>query len=208
MKKILLLLTTVFLLFATVNATTYTINIVGLSYSPATLTVNVGDLVTIEATDFHPLVQVSQDSWNAGDNTQVSGGFSSTSNYTITITPELAGTTIYYLCSNHALSGMKGIINVNVVANIQENKLKDFNFTVYPNPIQSASWINMSVKKASKVNLTVYDLNGKVLYQLGNYNMTQGETTVPLDASRLQKGNYILQMRTDQGVLRKQILVL
>lgn len=208
MKKNLLLLISFFLITATLKATSYNITIVGLSYSPATLTVNVGDVITIEATDFHPLVQVSQTSWNTGDNTQISGGFSSTTNYTFTITSDLAGTSIYYLCSNHALSGMKGIINVNVVANIQENKLKEFNFTVYPNPIHTESWINLSLKKSGSVSLTVYDLNGRILYQLGNYHMTQGETTIPLDASRLQKGNYILQMRTDQGVLRKQILVL
>ncbi len=207
MKQFLLLLSSLFLLIGKSNAATFDIAIVGFAYSPSTLTVNVGDIVNIEASSFHPLVQVSQSSWNSNDNTLLSGGFNSTTTFNLTITAAMAGTTIYYACSNHAASGMKGQINVNVVSNILENKIREFNFTAYPNPVVSKAWINVSVKKAGIVSLSVYDQNGKFVSLIADRNTQPGEITLPFDVSVLQKGTYILQMRTSQGMMRKRILI-
>ncbi|MEQ1798360.1 MAG: T9SS type A sorting domain-containing protein [Lacibacter sp.] len=207
MKQFLLLLSVSFLMVAHVKAENFNITISGLSYSPATLNVNVGDIVTIEASGFHPLVEISQASYDANDNTLLSGGFSSTSNFNLTITAAMAGTSIYYACSNHGTGGMKGRINVNVVANITENRIREFNFTAYPNPVVSKAWINISVKKAGTVSLSVYDQNGKIVSCFAERNLQPGEITLPFDASGLQKGTYILQMRTSQGIMRKRILI-
>ncbi len=195
------------LFFLNASAANFNITINGFTYAPDNITVNVGDQVTIEASSFHPLLQVSQATWNANGTTPLSGGFNSTSNFTFTITAAMSGTTLFYVCSNHASSGMKGQINVNIAAGIPENSIRDFNFTVYPNPIIADAWINVSVKKAGKISIVMHDMQGRIIQHIIDMNVKPGEMTLPLDASRLQKGTYILQMRTSQGLIKKQIVI-
>lgn len=207
MKSTLLSFIAACLFFLNASATNFNITINGFTYVSDNITVNVGDQVTIEASSFHPLVQVSQATWNANGTTQLPGGFNATSNFILTITAGMAGTTIFYVCGNHASSGMKGQIIVNVIAGISENRIRDFNFTVYPNPITSDAWVNVSVKKAGRISISMYDLQGRIIQHLADMNVQPGEMTLPFDASRLQKGTYILQMRTSQGMIKKQIVL-
>jgi plastocyanin len=190
------------------SAANFNITINGLAYEPDDLTVNVGDVVTIQASGFHPLVQVSAATWSANGATALPGGFTSNVNFVLNITAAMAGTNIYYVCSNHvASSSMKGRINVNVVASIDENRLRDFNFTVYPNPANSNSYLNISTKNGGKISLTLYDLQGRVVKQVIDMNLKPGELTMGFDAGRLQRGNYVLLMRAPEGTLRKQVLI-
>jgi plastocyanin len=92
------------------QATTYTVINSGFTFSPASLTISVGDTVVFSLAGSHNTVEVSQATWNANGNTPLSGGFS---------TPFGGGTVIfstagshYYVCSPHASGGMKGVINV------------------------------------------------------------------------------------------------
>jgi plastocyanin len=210
MKRILLFILALVFLELHTSATTHTITNSGLTYSPSTLIVNVGDVVTFNVDFlFHPTLQVSQTSWNNNDPTQLPGGFifTSGSSGTFNITAGMAGSTIYYLCSAHAFSGMKGTISVNVPASVSENRIRDFNFTVFPNPVNSNSQINISTKNAGRTTITMFDVNGKLIQKLVDMNLQPGELTLNFNAATLQKGTYFLLMRTNEGTLKKQILV-
>lgn len=209
MKKFILSLAACCFLVTFISAANFNVTIIaGPGYSNNDLTVNVGDVVTIEAAAIHPLVQVSQATWDANGSTALPGGFSATSNFVLNITSAMAGTTIYYVCANHVgISGMKGKITVNVVASVNENRVRNFNFTVFPNPVTSNSWVNISSKNADPVSLTLYDLNGRMVKQLFNRSLNEGEVNFKFDAANLQKGNYILMMRTKEGSLQKQIVI-
>ena len=113
------------------NATSYTITTVGTTYSPNTLTVSVGDVVTIAASGTHPLAEVSQTTWMANGTTTLSSGFGNkTSNYTFTIT---STTSIYYVCVNHVASmQMKGQITVSTTTGSLPGSLPPSPLT--PNP--------------------------------------------------------------------------
>lgn len=207
MKSTLLSFIFASLFFLNAIAANINITISGFSYAPDNITVNVGDQVTIEASSFHPLIQVSQATWDVNGNTQLPGGFNSMSDFTFTITAGMSGTNIFYVCGNHASSGMKGKIVVNVIAGIRENSIRDFNFTVYPNPIMADAWINVSVKKAGRISLVLHDMQGRIIQYIIDMNVKAGEMTLPLDASRLQKGIYVLKMRTTQGMIMKEIII-
>lgn len=207
MKNYCLLFSVALFSFFTAQATNYNIDINGFTYTPDNLVVNVGDVVTIDAADFHPLQQVSQATWNANGNTALSGGFSSTTSFELVITPAMAGSTIYYVCAAHVSGGMKGRISVNILSSISENRLLNFNFTVYPNPVRGSSLLNVSTKTNTNVFIVLYDASGKLIHQLMNKQLLPGEITLPFNAVALSKGTYYLLMRTNEGTLKKQVLI-
>ncbi|MCB2204575.1 T9SS type A sorting domain-containing protein [bacterium] len=98
------------LLSGSVLATTHTVVNSGFSFSPSSLTINVGDTVVFNLGSAHNVVEVSQATWNANGNTPLSGGFTLPFGGG-TLIFSTAGTE-YYVCSPHASSGMKGTINV------------------------------------------------------------------------------------------------
>lgn len=206
MKKNLLLLFSLFS-YSAIFAANFNVDINGFTYSPDDLVVNVGDVVIIEAENFHPLQQVSATTWNNNGNTPLPGGFSSTSPFTLTITAGMAGSTIYYVCSAHVGSGMKGKITVNVASAVSDNRVLDYNFTVFPNPVTNQSRLNISTKKPGRVSVTLYDITGKIVQHLVDTNVQPGEFNIPFRGINLQKGTYIVRMRTSMGSLQKQIIV-
>ena len=210
MKKYLLILTLISVVTRYSFAADITINITNFVYTSDNVTVNVGDNVIFSGQlSFHPTVQVSQTTWTLDGTTPMPGGFSYTSgsSATLTITAGMSGTTIYYVCTNHVAGGMKGRINVNVIAAVNENNERGFNFTVFPNPVTKNSFLNISTKKAGRISLTLYDIQGRIVKQVADMNVQAGELNIKFDAASLQKGNYVLLMRSNEGTMRRQIVV-
>ncbi len=126
MKKIYTLLFVCISLMSA-RATSYTISTSGTSYSPNTLTVSIGDVITIQASGTHPLAQVDQTTWNANGTATVSGGWGTkTADHTFTV---ISANSIYFVCTNHVGMGMKGQITV-AASGIKE-KFKCDKFTFY-----------------------------------------------------------------------------
>ena len=210
MKRFLLFLALILSINGVVLAADVTITVSSFVYTPDNITVNVGDRVIFNGSfNAHPTVQVDQSTWAADGNTPLPGGFSYTtgSSATLTITPGMSGSTLYYVCSPHVTIGMKGRINVNVIASLSENNARDFNFTVFPNPVTKNSFLNISTKKAGRISLTLYDIQGRIVKQVADMNVQAGELNIKFDAANLQKGNYVLLMRSNEGTMRRQIVV-
>ncbi|MBI1781471.1 MAG: hypothetical protein HYR66_08885 [Sphingobacteriales bacterium] len=165
MKKILLAFLIISSILPDSHAATVNINIVGFSFSPNNITVNVGDVININTNINHPTTQVSQATWDANGTTAISGALfmSQTTTITFTITAGMAGTNIYYVCENHVLSsGMKGQIVVNLATGLEENAKSEFNFTIYPNPVRNNSALNIILKKNDNVVMKIYSSDGKL----------------------------------------------
>ena len=111
MKKITLL----FLLFSislTGFCTTWTINNSANTFTPSTITINVGDSVKFVTTSSHDAREVSQITWNANGNTALSAGFQTAFGGGVVLPSQLGVGTHYYVCTPHASLGMKGTIIV------------------------------------------------------------------------------------------------
>jgi len=109
MKRIHLILA-LFLSFTyAVNSQTITTS--GLSFSPDTLVVSVGDTVTLIMGSSHNAVEVSQSTY-LSNGTLSNGGFNIAFGTTGTFIPTL-NQTYYYVCQPHVLLGMKGVIIAN-----------------------------------------------------------------------------------------------
>src|ERR1035437_6539811 len=122
MKKTLLIAFAIYSGVALCN--TVTIVNSGSTFSPATVTITVGDTVKFTLASIHDAVEVSQATWNANGTTALSGGFSTPFGGGLVLPAQLTVGTHWYVCSPHAASmHMKGVIIVKNAAGIQENKL-------------------------------------------------------------------------------------
>lgn len=204
MKKIYSFL----LLFAAVafsRAATHTVTIVGTSYSPATLNVNVGDVVTIQASGAHPLVQVDQPTWNADGSTPMSGGWGTkTANYTFTVTS--AGTT-YYVCSAHVGMGMKGQIIAASGTGLSSLTATNNEVSVFPNPASDKIHVKLNVLKSAEASVKLYALDGKLVSDLKTVSLNSGENDISLEIQLISSGHYILAVESENVKISKQVSI-
>ena len=200
MKRICFLLTAL-LGFAASDAfaTSYTVDISGISYTPSTLNVVVGDEITIQASGNHPLAEVSQSTWDANGATPMPGGFGvQTSSYTFTVS--MAGT-IYYVCQAHVSAGMKGLINVSVATGIID-ATSDADLKVYPNIVMNGVF-NVSAKTdvLKGATLELFSTNGQLVKSF------LLETESAALRAKLATGTYMAVIRKDNEAILRQRMV-
>lgn len=104
----ILLLSTSLTGFCTIWTVTNTAN----TFTPATITITVGDTVNFVITTAHNAIEVSQATYNANGNTALSGGFQTAFGGGMVLPAQLGVGTHYYVCTPHASMGMKGTIIV------------------------------------------------------------------------------------------------
>jgi len=87
----------------------YTIETVGMSFSPDTIICDVGDTINFILGGYHNAVEVSDSTWLSGGNIALSGGFNFGYGSTGYFVPDDCHH-FYYVCQPHAQLGMKGVI--------------------------------------------------------------------------------------------------
>lgn len=167
--------------------TTWQVTNVGTTFSPATVTIHLGDSVNFILEAPHNGVEVSQSTWNANGNTALPGGFQTPFGGGLVLPSKLAVGTHYYVCSPHASLGMKGIIIVENNSGIADNKLQA-GISVYPNPANNL----MTIKAANDLVGSQYLISDQAGRQVLNGKLAN-ETT-PVDISQLTSGVYLIQV--------------
>jgi hypothetical protein len=78
----------------------------------------------------------------------------------------------------------------------------------YPNPFNSTTVIPFAMPQAADVNLSLYDLEGRMVADLISGRMSAGNHSVVLEAGNLTAGIYICRLETsDFSAVRKVVLV-
>lgn len=192
MKKIYNLFLMLFFAMG-MNATSYTVTIVGSSYSPSTLNTNIGDVVTIQADGSHPLVEVDLATWNANGTTPKAGGFGvKTSDYTFTITNT---NTIYFVCQAHASSGMKGQITASTTS-LAKDVSPINNIQLFPNPAKDKVFLKFMASDNGNIKGKLFNVTGaEVPFASIDENYEAGEISITyLLPARLPQGIYLLEL--------------
>jgi hypothetical protein len=78
----------------------------------------------------------------------------------------------------------------------------------FPNPFNPATTINYQIPQTGFVTLKIYDILGKEITTLVNEQKNQGRYSVNFDASKLASGVYIYQLRVNDYVSSKKMLLL
>ncbi len=87
------------------------IKTVGVTFTPDTVTIKAGDSVLFDVGGSHNVVEVSQETWDAGQKDALESGFGVDFGEEKEISFDTPGT-YYYVCAPHAAMGMKGMVVV------------------------------------------------------------------------------------------------
>jgi PKD repeat protein len=106
--------------------------------------------------------------------------------------------------------GASSVFTINVLptaTGIQEQANIVSTFENYPNPFSNTTTINYSINKDANVSVSIVDLLGNTISQLDNENKTSGTYSTVWDASSVAEGMYLLQLKVNNTVSTKKIIV-
>jgi plastocyanin len=166
-----------------------------LVFTPATLTITVGDTVKFELGSIHGAVEVSQAVWNANNNNPLNGGFSVPYGGGTVLPTSLLVGTYYYVCPAHYAMGEKGIIIVNPCTNSTNDLSQNSLATIFPNPATNLLTITTTSSQPSQIIL--YDIASRQLME----ERFSGSAT--LNIENLAKGIYLYEVRDEKGVVKR-----
>jgi plastocyanin len=208
MKKILLAFF-VSTFFLNVSGATFTIVNVGLTFSPATATINQGDDVNFMLNSvFHNAVEVDLATWNANGITPLSGGFSVPFGGGSVSSSLLPVGTHYYVCTNHvALYGMKGTITVQTTLAVPDIKTQN-DMIIYPSPAKENITVQLNTSTSTPVEIKLFNLQGKlvdVLFPKSNFSGLLLRTFSLNKATGA--GIYFVQITTGDNSVYQKIVI-
>lgn len=183
-------------------STVWTINNSGFTFSPATITISLGDTVNFVIGSTHNAREVSQATYNANGSTALAGGFQTASGGGMVLPAQLGVGVHYYVCPPHVSMGMKAIITVQQSTSVVENESQATIF-ISPNPSSGQFKFNMEDFKLSRnCKIEIYNLEGSLIY-----NSIIINTKFNLDLSNQATGIYFVKIYDEKLVITKKIII-
>jgi hypothetical protein len=112
--------------------------------------------------------------------------------------------------SNSAYSNIANATTPTAFASAKDTKDQNGvanNFTAWPNPVTSHTTLSFTVDRDQKVQLLVYDLEGKVVDQVYSGNAEAGKKyQFNWNAFSRASRSYIATLKTEKGVFTQKIL--
>ena len=68
----------------------------------------------------------------------------------------------------------------------------------YPNPFNPSTHVQFTIPSDMNVALKVYDINGRLIDEIVNSNLTRGYYNFEWDANKFSSGVYFIQLRTGE----------
>lgn len=166
------------------------------TYSPSSITINLGDEVNFVLARSHDALEVSQGTWQANGVTS-NGGFSVPFGGGLVTASQLTVGTHYYICTPHATFAMKGTIVVVNTTEIDETNFP-INILLAPNPASDYFSITLNDNALLSSNFILYNLIGK---QMLNGKLMAKTTTVNIN--RLSPGMYFVRFEGNRNSVYK-----
>ena len=104
-----------------------------------------------------------------------------------------------------------GVYSASTVTVVEDERTSPDNYSLaqnYPNPFNPTTKIKFSVPKSSVVSLKVYDALGRLVTILVDEELSLGEYTAGFDAKNFSSGIYFYQLKTDNFVETKKMILL
>ena len=183
--------------------TTHTITTPGFVFSPATITIQLGDSVRFNIGGIHRVEEVSEATWNANNNTPLPG-FNTPFGGGLILPDKLTEGTHWYVCVPHAEGGMKGIIIVENTTSVG-NQPTASAFNLFPNPSNGIFQLEMNkVEDASGFQMDVINSEGRKVYAVRNLEQ---RSLNEIDLTALGKGIYFIRVTDGTAIYTRRVIV-
>ncbi len=96
-------------------------------------------------------------------------------------------------------------INQNITS-INDFNIKN-NLIVYPNPAKDLISININLTQNSNLDISIYDINGKLIKNIYNKYSKKGKLTITTNISELNHGVYLLQAKSNLKMQTKRLII-
>ena len=197
-KNVLYIFITVFISTNLLAQASHNVTVANFSFTPSSLTIEVGDTVFWTNTSGTHNVNGSVTTFPSNPDSFGSGAPSSGWTYYYVFTT--AGS-YDYQCDPHALGGMTATISVSEPSvSINESKIEN-GTNVYPNPFTSYLTIALNkelINDNSSIEFILYDLLGNQVHSITNVN---AELT-KIETNQLSNGIYIFSFKSNGKTLR------
>ncbi|HCQ14946.1 MAG TPA: hypothetical protein DIU20_01715 [Cryomorphaceae bacterium] len=137
-------------------------------------------------------------SWDFGDGSTGTGALAQhtyNANGTYTVVLTATGP-----CGTQTLS--KTIIVAGI--GLDENAIAR-GMTIYPNPVQSKMQLELHNRTGSSIDIRILAMDGKEVYRKSEKELN-GDSQWTLDLGKLAKGVYILEVTTENSVMRERLI--
>jgi plastocyanin len=188
-----------------ISQTLHVVVVSDFAFTPADLTIHVGDTVRWEnQSGVHNVV---------ADDSSFTNGPASASAWTFDKVFTSVGNSRYY-CVIHGTpggGGMSGIIRVNSSTGIKDNVSQPDRFLVeqnYPNPFNPTTTIRYTLPQNGLVTVKVFNILGKELATVVNGVESAGFHEVQFDAANLPSGIYFYRVQDRNFTQTKKMLLL
>jgi hypothetical protein len=147
--------------------------------------------------------------FNSGNNVNISLPSNAVPGDILKVRAEITDHSIY---NNFAAYPDTGYASILILASTDVNDANiSYSFQLeqnYPNPFNPSTTISYSIPKAGHVSLKVYDMLGSEVATLIHENKSKGFYEVNFDASKLFSGVYIYQLRVNDYISSKKMILL
>lgn len=113
--------------------------------------------------------------------------------------------------NNHMYTAL---VKTNLLLNVEHTAVNNFSPKLeqnYPNPVIDETYIKFKLRKDATVSISIYDITGRKKGDLiNNRHYNYGKHVVKLSTKEynLTKGIYFYELKTQQTVIRKKMMVL
>jgi hypothetical protein len=84
-------------------------------------------------------------------------------------------------------------------------KARNSQLTVFPSPVKTTLYVQLSSAKEEQLSVQIIDMIGSVLQQQG-LKVSVGSTSLSFNASMLARGNYVLVVKSENGMQQKKFI--
>ncbi len=100
-------------------------------------------------------------------------------------------------------------VNDDLISNTEEIvEASEIGFKVFPNPTSNEATLQIDLLESSSVNVQIIDVSGKIIQSLNYSNLPMGIHQKTIATNHLQNGTYFIQLRTDEVITMKKLMVL
>jgi hypothetical protein len=184
------------------SQTSHLVVLTGIVFTPADITISVGDTVVWRNDEGIHNVEADDNSFTSGP--------PAAAPWTFKHVFKAKGVNPYF-CIVHLGQGMTGVVNVMDPVSVSDQNLVVSKFELeqnYPNPFNPSTVIKYKTAERRNVTLTVYNSIGKEISTLLNEVKPKGTFTIEFDGSNLPSGIYYFRLQAGTFTDTKKMVLL